>query len=121
MLKKLIRLLAEGMVAEGHGPEGGVQESYSSDGTAAEPRPQESITQGAPITDEHIRSFKALNVAVAFSSPKAQETIWLVPKPMGHPGLEFTPEDIRILEAAVNTFNGEIVETKRIGKSKTQK
>ncbi len=121
LLKKLIVLLAEGIIAEGHrhedrGAVRGMQEGY----VVGEEDAAGIRTQGAPITDEHIKSFKALNIAVALSSPKVQETIWLVPEHTGRPGLELTPEDIRILEAAVTNFNGEIIEAKRINNPKTQ-
>ena len=98
MLKKLIKLLAESMMA---------------DGSLTEPDfILESRKKRAPITDEQIRDFKALNLEVALSSPKSPETIWLVPERTGKHSLELTPEDIRIMEAATSTFGANLVEIK---------
>lgn len=69
-----------------------------------------SMVKGAPITEEQIESFKALNLAVALSSPKVQETIWLVPERTGNHEFELTPEDIRILEAVTSTFGADLIE-----------
>ncbi len=87
MVKKIIRLLAESMAAEGL-----LKEPKCAAG---------SLVKGAPITDEHIQNFKALNLAVALSSPKVKDTIWLVPERTGNhkfeiplPRARATPKNI---------------------------
>ncbi len=95
-LKKLIRLLAESMVAEG---------LLNLPDASAGPQEKRAL-----ITEESIENFKQLNLAVELSSPKVKETIWLVPERTGNHEFELTPEDVRILDAVTSTFGADLVE-----------
>lgn len=96
MVKKLIRLLAETMVTECL-----LKEPESA---------AESLVKGAPITEEQIRNFKQLNLAVELSSPKVKDPIWLVPERTGNHKFEITPEDARILDTVISSFEADLVE-----------
>jgi hypothetical protein len=79
------------------------------------------VPQNTPYTDicnisypKPIENFKALNIAVALSLPNVKETIWLVPERKGYEGMELTLEDVQVMDMAIKTFGGELIEATRI-------